>query len=115
MKKKNSKTLDLIGISSATICLFHCLIFPFLTIMPVYVYNNHWIDLFFISIGTMAVVKIVKTNAKMYVKIILLSSNLLVVLSVIYIILMHQHTFTLHIGGLGMILGHILNYKNHKH
>lgn len=115
MKNQITKSLDYIGISSATLCLIHCLILPFISIIPIGITHNHWIDFVFASIGLYAVVKIVKTNTLKGIKIILLISIGLIFLSIIYTILTHAHTFMLYVGGTGMIVGHILNFKNHKH
>jgi len=115
MKKQIVNTLDLIGISSATLCLMHCLLFPLLTFIPIGISHNHYIDLFFACIGCIAVVKILKTNAKVYVKIILSTSMVIIFCSILYTVLFKVHTLLLYLGGVGMIIGHILNFKKHTH
>ena len=72
MKKQLSHSLDFLGISSATLCLIHCVLFPLLALIPVGISHNHWIDLLFVMIGLYAVVKILKTNVQKYIKAILL-------------------------------------------
>lgn len=115
MKTQISKSFDYIGISSATLCLIHCLVFPLFAIIPVGISHNHWIDLLFASIGLYAVVKIVKTNTKNYIKLILLISIIMILANIIYTIITHEHTKIIYLGGVGMIIGHLLNFKNHKH
>ncbi|CAM4058131.1 MULTISPECIES: MerC domain-containing protein [Flavobacterium] len=115
MKSQITKSLDYLGISSATLCLVHCLVLPFISIIPIGISHNHWIDLLFASIGLFAVVKIVKTNTLRYIKIILLVAMSIILLSIIYTIITHNHTLFLYVGGIGMIVGHVLNFKRHKH
>lgn len=115
MKTQISKSLDYIGISSATLCLIHCLLFPLLAIIPIGISHNHWIDLLFVMIGLYAVVKILKTNVQKYIKAILLISISSIFFSIIYTIITHEHTIIMYLAGIGMILGHVLNLKKHKH
>jgi hypothetical protein len=115
MKKQITNTLDYIGISSATLCLIHCLAFPLISIIPIGFSHNHWVDLFFATVGLYAVVKIVKTNTLWFIKGILLASITSIFLSILITIFFHHHSNLLYFGGLGMIVGHILNFKQHKH
>jgi hypothetical protein len=115
MKKQLAHSLDFLGISSATLCLIHCLVFPLISIIPIGISHNHWIDLLFASIGLYAVVKILKTNTPIYVKFILSFSIALIIGSVLVTILFHHHSWVLYIGGVGMIVGHLLNFRFHKH
>jgi hypothetical protein len=115
MKKQITHTLDYIGISSATLCLIHCLVFPLISIIPLGFSHNHWVDLIFASIGLYAVVKILKTNTNFHIKLILLVSIVSIFLSVLVTILFHYHSNLLYLGGFGMIVGHVLNFKQHKH
>ncbi|MEZ0131261.1 hypothetical protein AB9T88_16415 [Flavobacterium sp. LBUM151] len=60
MKKIATSFYDILGISSATVCLVHCLVFPLITILPLGLIHNPFIDLFFAVIGSIAVFKIIK-------------------------------------------------------
>ena len=71
MQLKSSSILDIFGISSATVCLAHCLIFPLLSILPFGFTHNHWIDVAFACIGIFVVSRIVFSDAKQFIKIIL--------------------------------------------
>ncbi|VXB46755.1 MerC mercury resistance protein [Flavobacterium sp. 9AF] len=113
--KNYVKLLDWIGISSATLCLIHCLLFPLLTFIPIGLTHNHFVDFVFASIGLFVVIKIVRTNTQNYVKLILIASITLIFFSIIYSLLTDFHTNILYFGGVGMVLGHILNFKFHKH
>lgn len=115
MKKQSLVVLDVLGISSATLCMIHCLLFPLLSIIPLGFSNNHWVDTFFACIGMFVVSKILMSNASLKVKIILGVSILFIVVSVTLEILFNFNSYLLYIGGIGMIIGHSLNYKNHKH
>ena len=112
--KNNSKSIyDIIGISSATICLIHCLVFPLLTIIPFGLTDNLWVDTFFACISMFVVSKIIMGNAAKKVKWILGISILLIVMSVITETFFKINIGLIYIGGIGMIVGHIINYKTH--
>ena len=115
MKKTITPIYDILGISTATLCLIHCIIFPLLTLLPFAVFHNEWVDTAFACIGMFVVSKILMSNASLKVKIILGVSILFIVVSVILELLFNFNSYLLYIGGVGMIVGHILNYKNHKH
>jgi MerC mercury resistance protein len=113
MKKTPIFFYDVLGISSATICLVHCLIFPLLTILPLGLGHNPFIDLIFAFIGLFAIVKITKKSS------LLVSSILIVSMGFIWISILTE-IFTdiyldlIYLGGIGMIVGHLINYKSHK-
>ncbi|MCD0474236.1 MerC domain-containing protein [Flavobacterium sp. EDS] len=113
MKTKTTFNWDFLGISSATICLVHCLVFPILTILPLGITHNPTIDLLFASIGFFAVIKIVK-KATLLVSSILVLSITLIFISIIIEIILDVHTYLIFIGGIGMIVGHFINYLGHK-
>lgn len=113
MKKTNTSFYDILGISSATVCLVHCLIFPLLTILPLGLSHNSFIDLLFASMGLFAIFKIIK-NSSLLVSIILIISMTLIWISVLTELFLDIHLDLIFIGGIGMITGHLLNYKLHK-
>lgn len=113
MKKISTSFYDILGISSATICLVHCLIFPLLTILPLGLTHNPGIDLLFASLGLFAILKIIKKSS------LLVSSVLLVSMALIWIGILIDLFFEIHLnliyfGGIGMIIGHLINYKLHR-
>lgn len=114
---KNTPTFsnDVLGISSAFLCLVHCLVFPMLSFLPLAISHNHWVDLLFASIGIFALIKILKSNSKSYIKFILTVSMVLILCSILYTLCTQLHTKLLYVGGIGMIIGHLLNFKNHTH
>jgi hypothetical protein len=114
MKNTTTKPYDILGISSATLCLSHCIVFPILTIVPFGLCDSTFIDSLFASIGMFVVSKVLMSNATTTVKYILGISILTIILSVVLDLIFHLHTELILIGGLGMIVGHILNFKNHK-
>ncbi|SHG54505.1 MerC mercury resistance protein [Flavobacterium micromati] len=114
MKNSTTKPYDVLGISSATLCLIHCIVFPILTIVPFGFSNSVFIDSLFASIGMLVVSKVLMSNATVTVKYILGIAILVIVVSVVLDLIFHIHTELIVIGGLGMIVGHILNFKNHK-
>jgi hypothetical protein len=113
MKKITTPFYDILGISSATICLVHCLVFPLLTVLPLGLSHNPFIDLLFATIGLFAVLKIIKKST-LLVTSILIVSMALIWISVLSEIMLDIHLDLIFIGGIGMIIGHLLNYKLHK-
>lgn len=113
MKKTTTPFYDILGISSATICLVHCLVFPFLTILPLGLSHNPFIDLLFATIGLFVIIKIIKKSG-LLVTSILVVSMALIWISVLSEIILDIHLDLIFIGGIGMIIGHLLNYKLHK-
>lgn len=113
MKKTTTIIYDILGISSAGICLIHCLVFPLLTILPLGWIHNPFIDLLFATIGLFAIIKITK-DSNLLVITILIISMALIWISVLCELLLDLHTNLIFIGGTGMIIGHFLNYRNHK-
>lgn len=113
MKKTTTSFYDILGISSAAFCLVHCLVFPILTILPLGLIHNPIIDLIFASFGLFAIVKIMKKSS------LLVSSILVVSMGLIWISILTEIIFEIHLdiiyfGGMGMIIGHLLNYYLHK-
>ncbi|PTS89608.1 MerC mercury resistance protein [Flavobacterium sp. HMWF030] len=113
MKKTTSSFYDILGISSATVCLVHCLVFPLLTILPLGLSHNPFIDLLFASIGLFAIFKIIK-KSNLLVSGILVVSMALIWISVLSELILDIHLDLIYFGGIGMIAGHLLNYKSHK-
>jgi hypothetical protein len=113
MKKIATSFYDILGISSATVCLVHCLVFPLLTILPLGVSHNPFIDLFFAVIGSIAVFKIIK-KSNLLVAMLLIISMSLIWISVLSEIILDLHLDLIFVGGIGMIIGHLLNYKLHR-
>lgn len=113
MKKTTPFSMDILGITSAGLCLIHCLIFPLLTILPLGLSHNPYVDSIFGLIGLFAVLKIIKST-NFAVALLLLVSVTLIIISVLVEIFLDYHSNLLFIGGIGMIIGHVLNYKIHK-
>lgn len=113
MKKTTSSFYDILGISSATVCLVHCLVFPLLTILPLGLSHNPFIDLLFASIGLFSIFKIMK-KSNLWVSGILIVSMALIWISVLSELILDIHLDLIYFGGIGMIMGHLLNYKSHK-
>lgn len=114
MKIIKTKNFDLLGISSAGICLVHCLVFPLLTVIPFGFSHNHYIDLLFALIGLYAILRIKNLNENKNIKYILWTSISLIFLSVSLDILFHFHSPLIYLGAIGLIIGHLLNFKKHN-
>lgn len=113
MKKTTLFNMDILRISSASLCLIHCLLLPLLTVLPIGLTHNPYIDLLFACVGLWAVINSIK-NAKLLVLLLLIISCTLILLSVLIEIFLDIHTNIILVGGAGMILGHLINYSNHK-
>ena len=106
---------NFLGLSSATLCLLHCLLVPILSIVPLKFFDSVWIDILFCSIGMIAVSKIIMARASKLVKLILICSIFIVIVSVMIEIVFEVHSEGMLLGGIGLLIGHFLNYKNHSH
>jgi hypothetical protein len=113
MKKITSSFYDILGISSATICLVHCLIFPLLSILPLGLSHNPIIDLLFASIGLFAVFKITKKSTLLVSSILIVSMGLIWI-TILVDLFLQIHLDLIYFGGIGMIIGHLINYKLHR-
>jgi hypothetical protein len=113
MKKTATSFYDILGISSATICLVHCLLFPLLTILPLGLSHSPFIDLLFATVGLFSVTKIIKKSG-LLIAAILIVSMALIWISILTEIILEIHCDLIFPGGIGMIIGHLLNYKTHK-
>lgn len=113
MKKITTPFYDILGISSATVCLVHCLVFPLLTILPLGISHNPFIDLIFAIIGLIAILKIIKKSNLLVASILIVSMSL-IWMSVLSELFLDIHLDLIFVGGIGMIIGHFLNYKSHK-
>ncbi|NRS88393.1 fucose 4-O-acetylase-like acetyltransferase [Flavobacterium sp. 7E] len=113
MKKQATIVFDLLGISSATLCLVHCLVFPLLTVLPLGFTGNHYLDLFFAFISFCVVLKIIFSSSPLLVKVLLCCSIITVIVGVILESFLAVNSPLVLIGGLGMIIGHLINYKSH--
>lgn len=111
-----NKIPDIIGLASAILCLAHCLALPLLISLPVFTGHNHWIDLAFATAGLYAVATIsYKGKASKKTQQVLWFSILLILVCVAVEFTTQRHSNLLYLGAAGLIAGHILNYRNHKH
>jgi len=114
MKNSTTKPYDILGISSATLCLIHCVLFPILTIIPFGLSDNPFIDSIFVCIGMFVVSKVLMSDASKKVKYILGISILIIIASILLELFFDFDSGLILVGGLGMIVGHYLNFKDHK-
>ncbi len=110
-----AKILDAIGASAAALCLVHCLVFPFLMILPFGLTHNPIIDICFLFIGSVVVYKITTKRISKWLKLLFWGSIFLIFVSIIIDIIFHVHTPLIYFGAVGLISGHVINYKEHKH
>jgi len=110
-----SKNYDLIGMSAAFLCMIYCVIFPLLIFIPIGISHNPYIDLAFLLLGIWSVYKTTKNNHSILLKYVLWGSVALISFSVMVHILFHWHSPTIYIGAAGLIIGHFINFRNHKH
>jgi hypothetical protein len=113
MKNIATKAYDILGISSATLCLIHCVVFPLIVVIPLGFSHNPYIDLLFALLGLWAVLRVVKT-ARKSVSIVLIVSITLILGSVLMDVFFNFHSNLIFIGGIGMVVGHLVNFMNHK-
>ncbi|EFK34595.1 MerC mercury resistance protein [Chryseobacterium gleum] len=110
-----SKILDAVGISAAVLCLIHCIVFPLLLIVPLGISHNPYIDLAFLFIGAVVVFRITKKMESRWLKFLFRISLSLIFISILTDLLYEVHLPLIYVGATGLITGHIINFKNHKH
>lgn len=110
-----SKILDAVGISAAVLCLIHCIVFPLLLIVPFGISHNPYIDLAFLFIGAVVVFRITKKMESRWLKFLFRISLSLIFISILTDLLYEVHLPLIYVGAAGLITGHIINFKNHKH
>ncbi|REC76485.1 MerC domain-containing protein [Chryseobacterium elymi] len=110
-----SKILDAVGISAAVLCLIHCIVFPLLMIIPLGISHNPYIDLAFLIIGAVVVYRVTKNIASIWLKLLFWASLILILISVLADLIFEIHIPLIYAGAAGLITGHIINFKNHKH
>jgi hypothetical protein len=110
-----SKILDAVGISAAVLCLIHCVVFPLLMIIPLGISHNPYIDLAFLIIGAVVVYRVTKNIASSWLKLLFWSSIILISISVLADLIFETHIPLIYVGAAGLITGHIINFRNHKH
>src|SRR5690606_34988926 len=110
-----ARTLDLLGISAAGLCLVHCLIFPLLMIVPLGLAHNAYIDLTFLVIGVLVVFRITrKMKRHSGLKLLFWLALTLIGFSVGMDLIFHQHLPLIYIGAILLIIAHVLNFRrNH--
>ncbi|MFZ4928618.1 MerC domain-containing protein [Chryseobacterium sp. Mn2064] len=110
-----SKILDTIGISAAVLCLIHCIVFPLLMIIPLGISHNPYIDFAFLLVGAVVVFRITKQISSRWLKCLFWISIGLILISVLADLIFEVHIPLIYLGAAGLITGHIINFKNHKH
>lgn len=110
-----SKILDAVGISAAVLCLIHCIIFPLLLIIPLGLSHNPYIDLSFLIIGALVVYRITRSMKNRWLKLLFWVSIILISVSVFADLIFETHIPLIYVGAVGLITGHIINFKSHKH
>jgi hypothetical protein len=110
-----SRILDTVGISAAVLCLIHCIVFPLLMILPLGITHNHYIDLLFLLIGAVVVVRVTRKMKMLWLKLLFWLSILLIAVSVFADMVFEVHLPLIYIGAVGLIGGHIFNFRTHRH
>lgn len=75
--------------------------------------HNPIIDLLFASIGLFAVFKITKKSTLLVSSILIVSMGLIWI-SILTDLFLEIHLDLIYFGGIGMIIGHLINYKLHR-
>lgn len=110
-----SKILDAVGISAAVLCLIHCIVFPLLLIIPLGISHNPYIDLAFLLIGAVVVYRVTRTMRNRRLQFLFWVSLFLISVSILADLIFEVHIPLIYLGAAGLITGHVINFKNHKH
>ncbi|WP_418887632.1 MerC domain-containing protein [Leeuwenhoekiella marinoflava] len=110
-----AKYFDILGVYAAFFCLIHCILSPILFLLPLRLLHNPVIDISFLIIGLFPLIKVLHSTSSVYLKILLAASWLLIATSIALETFLHKETLLIYFGAAGLITGHLVNYKNHKH
>jgi Na+/glutamate symporter len=81
--------------------------------LPLGLSHNPFIDLVFASIGLFAILKITKKSSLLVSSILIVSMSLIWI-SILIELFLEIHLDLIYFGGIGMIIGHLINYKLHR-
>lgn len=112
--KYKTKNYDLLGVTAAFLCLVHCMVLPLLIFIPLGIAHNSYIDILFLLPGIWSVYKTTKHSDSAIVAGLLWVSVALIALSILLHMLFHWHTPLVYIGAVGLIAGHLINFRQHK-
>ncbi len=110
-----SKSFDVLGVLSASLCVLHCLAFPLLFVFPVPGGHGAWIDLAFLGLSTLAVVRVSRGSTRSFIKYLLLAGLGMTATFVALDIWLHIHTYLNYLGAGTLIVAHLINFRDHKH
>ncbi|MFP3594904.1 MerC family mercury resistance protein, partial [Chryseobacterium sp. SIMBA_038] len=77
--------------------------------------HNPYVDLAFLVIGALVVFRITRHMANRWLAVLFWASILMISISVFTDLLFEIHLPLIYVGAVGLIAGHIINFKNHKH
>jgi hypothetical protein len=110
MKTISTIKYDILHLSSASICLLHCLLFPLLTFILITI-EHVFIDAFFALIGVFVFFNILISKTQPKVKNILFIGNLLVITGILLHMFFKINTFSVIVVGIIMVSGHVINFN----
>ena len=110
MKTISTIKYDILGLSSASICLLHCLLFPLLTFITLPI-EHVYVDALFALIGMFVFFNILKSKTNIKIKMLLLIGNLVVFTGIFLHMFFNMDSILVVFGGLIMIFGHLINFK----
>jgi hypothetical protein len=84
-------------------------------IIPLGISHNPYIDLAFLIIGAVVVYRVTKNITNSWLKLLFWSSIILISISVLADLIFETHIPLIYVGAAGLITGHIINFRNHKH
>lgn len=111
--KKNLRT-DLLGITSASLCVLHCLLMPVLLALSVHL---EWLEMFcylFIALGIYSVYFSTKNGTSTPIKTVMWLSSGVLFLAVLLEERVPWLSPLTYVAAAGLITGHILNIKCSK-
>lgn len=109
-----AKILDVVGLSSAVLCLIHCIVFPLLMILPFGISHNPYVDLFFFLIGLYIVYRLNKTIDQLFLLFLFWFSVCLIGISVLADLILAVHVPSIYPGAVLLIIAHAVNFNLNK-
>ena len=103
---------DRTGILSASVCLIHCLVTPFIIMLFAASEFWHFGEYIFAAISFFAVYQASKNKPGKFIAVILWVSCVILITAIMIKSTFEQAQYFTYLGGFGLISGHLLNIRN---
>lgn len=111
---------DVLGISAASLCLIHCMVFPVVVLFGGAVHEHthetwSYFDFFFLAIGLIAVYYSTRSSCSKSTRLAMWGTYATLTLAILFRNQLHALEYLAYIASLGLIISHLYNmYKGNS-